>query len=629
MNRSPFRVFVVFGLVCVVLVLMSARSLTAQEGFPPAPTADSFQYGSLLIQGTDLEQQELDRLIEVANSIIGTVEPLVPAAGYRPFALETIRSAEGWALLNFASYPNTSEQAESVHLVTPTLVLGVAQQRPDGTWGTAVEPQEAFYQWISFVPENILSPTSKSIILSVQGLSPLPAAPTAVSVPGLPYPAEQAWRYNDGPHLSWKTNSSLDFGTPTQGVSARVHAADTGIVINKPNDTCLALRRGGDGLIIWYQHIDKADIDDFKLDETVSLGQSIGMTTKTLGCGAVRNTGHHVHITWQLQNNQPYDPEGSSFNGWVVRGENLHKGGTVVKPDMIQKVLYHRDPVTKWRGEYFNNENYAGNPVLVRDDPNINFEWFSNSPGLGVNAEHFSVRWTRNMNFVGGNYEFTVSRDDGARLFIDGRKVFDKWGRGVVTHTFQLNVARGRHDIQFEMHEIDGWATAKLGWTLITGSGGNLALNRPSYATSEAARFNSELANDGSGRTRWTSTSARWGEWWMVDLGSVKPFSQIKINWQANYAINYAIRWSNGPNCADVYSYTTGNLYGVNSAGWVTHEVGNRSARCVAIELMTPRAGRTNYSFWEFEVYNAGAPPLSPLPGVVEEGVVPIPTAQP
>ncbi|MFU8855275.1 PA14 domain-containing protein, partial [Micromonospora sp. SL1-18] len=45
------------------------------------------------------------------------------------------------------------------------------------------------------------------------------------------------------------------------------------------------------------------------------------------------------------------------------------------------------------QGEYFNNVNLTGNPVLTRVDPNVDFDW-TGSPGTGVPANNFSVRWT-------------------------------------------------------------------------------------------------------------------------------------------------------------------------------------------------------------------------------------------
>lgn len=476
MNRSFLHILCVLGFVGITLMAFSVGSLTAQEGAWPT----TFQHGDVLVQGTDLAPQQLDQLIETAASRIGVIGPLTPTAGNQPFVLETIRSASGWALMNFASYPSVSAPAEEpVHLVIPTMILGVAQQDVDGTWRIAVEPEPDFYHLMSLVPESLLSPTSKAIILSVQGLPQQPATTTPVRIPGLPWANGQAWRYNRGPHLAWSTNASLDFGTPTPGVSAQVRAADTGVVINTPNSTCLGVRRGGDGLIIWYQHIVASDINDFQLADTVSLGQIIGMTTTDPGCSG-ESSGYHVHISWQLAQNQEFDPEGSSLNGWVVRGLELRKNGTIVRPNETDTLLYDRGLLSKWTGEYFNNEDFHGDPALVRNDPIINFDWESNSPSQGVNAEHFSVRWTRKLNFAGGHYEFTIRRDDGARLFIDGRKVFEEWDRGVVTHVFPLDIAPGRHEVQFEMHEIDGWASAELRWTLDDPQTDNLLAN-PSF----------------------------------------------------------------------------------------------------------------------------------------------------
>ena len=626
MVRYRDRLCTVLGVVCAVLLLLGGGPLAAQGDSLPTFAPNPFQSVDVRVQGTGLDAQELNQVFESASSLIGSAAPLVSADGYQPFVLKTVRSSDGWALLSFASYPAAiSHQAGPVHLIIPALAAGIAQQRADGTWDVAVEPQPAYYQKINLVPDELLSPSSKAIMRSVQEDGQAPTA-TYKRIPGLPYAVGQAWRLNDGPHNAWSSPSSLDFGTPTIDVSAQVRAAENGVV-DYIGDTCVAVKRGGDGLIIWYQHIVPADINRFKLQETISLGQVIGMTTKVSGCDG-DSGGHHVHITWQLGRDQYLDPEGWSLNGWVVKGNTLRKDGAIVHEGTNERVLYSRDPLTKWRGEYFNNEFFYGDPALVRDDSIINFDWFSGSPGPGVNAEHFSIRWTRKVNFSGGDYEFTISRDDGARLLIDGRQVFEKWNRAVATHTFSVNVNPGDHDLQFEVFEIDGWASAKLSWVQVQPPG-NLALDRPTYATSETVKFSSERANDGNNKTRWASTSARLGEWWAVDLGSVKAFNQVRINWQASYATRYAIHWSNGPNCGNWSNYPNAKVFGVNEAGWVTHNLGNQSARCVAIELATPRVGRTSYSFWEFGVFDGDTQPLSPLPGAAEAIPAPVPTTQP
>ena len=56
-------------------------------------------------------------------------------------------------------------------------------------------------------------------------------------------------------------------------------------------------------------------------------------------------------------------------------------------------------PAERFRGEYFSNRDFAGAPVLVRDDggAGLDFDWGSGSPSsaCGVPADGFSARFTR------------------------------------------------------------------------------------------------------------------------------------------------------------------------------------------------------------------------------------------
>jgi len=118
-----------------------------------------------------------------------------------------------------------------------------------------------------------------------------------------------------------------------------------------------------------------------------------------------------------------------------------------------------------WRAEYYNNIWLSGTPVLVRDDPAINFDWGGRSPGNGVDSDHFSVRWTRSVSFEGGRYRFYVTCDDGARLWIDGQLVIDQWhDHPVTTYTAELTLYGGVHHLRMEYYENMGMAVAKLWW---------------------------------------------------------------------------------------------------------------------------------------------------------------------
>ena len=119
-----------------------------------------------------------------------------------------------------------------------------------------------------------------------------------------------------------------------------------------------------------------------------------------------------------------------------------------------------------WYGRYFNNIDLQEPAVLARNDANLNFDWKAGSPGVGVQNDYFSAIWTRNENFAStDSYEFTITLDDGARVYIDGNRVFDEWfNGGRRTKTFNASVNQGQHQIRVEFYEATGQAAIALTW---------------------------------------------------------------------------------------------------------------------------------------------------------------------
>ncbi len=125
-----------------------------------------------------------------------------------------------------------------------------------------------------------------------------------------------------------------------------------------------------------------------------------------------------------------------------------------------------------WRGEYYNNRYLVGAPVLVRDDPAINYDWGYGSPAPGVvNSDNFSVRWTQSLNFPAGLYRFRVTVDDGVRLYVDGRLVIDQWREQGVSaaQSPDLNLS-GSTPIRLEYFEATGQALVQLTFELVGGA---------------------------------------------------------------------------------------------------------------------------------------------------------------
>jgi PKD repeat protein len=118
--------------------------------------------------------------------------------------------------------------------------------------------------------------------------------------------------------------------------------------------------------------------------------------------------------------------------------------------------------VSGWVGEYFDNRDLQGEPVLVRDDPAIDFDWGEGSPAPEVPADNFSVRWTTSRDLPAGTYRFKFTVDDGVRLWIDDNLLLDAWQDGAKTVTADVNLIRGAHSARVEYYEGTGTATIKL-----------------------------------------------------------------------------------------------------------------------------------------------------------------------
>jgi len=119
--------------------------------------------------------------------------------------------------------------------------------------------------------------------------------------------------------------------------------------------------------------------------------------------------------------------------------------------------------ITDWRGEYFANQSPFGDPVLVRNDMDIDFDWDVGSPDPAIPVDGFSARWTRMLYFAEGPYRFYITVDDGVRFWIDGKLWVDEWHDSVpVTYSFDLYVEEGEHALHLEYYENLGGAMVQL-----------------------------------------------------------------------------------------------------------------------------------------------------------------------
>ncbi|HOX05844.1 MAG TPA: PA14 domain-containing protein [Planctomycetota bacterium] len=121
---------------------------------------------------------------------------------------------------------------------------------------------------------------------------------------------------------------------------------------------------------------------------------------------------------------------------------------------------------TGLRGEYFNGTNF-GHRVFERVDPKVDFE-FSGSPGKGLNANSFSVRWTGQIEPEHSEtYSFATMADDGVRLWVDGQLLIDDWrGHAPEERSGAISLQAGRrYKLQLDYYNGAARGMARLFWS--------------------------------------------------------------------------------------------------------------------------------------------------------------------
>lgn len=122
---------------------------------------------------------------------------------------------------------------------------------------------------------------------------------------------------------------------------------------------------------------------------------------------------------------------------------------------------------SQWQLSFYNNEGTSGSPVWTGTDGSggINHNWGSGSPASGVNADHFSARWERDVNFpTSGDWKFTIRSDDGFRIFIDGELFSHEWSAGWHDISPSKYLTAGIHRIRLDYFDATGGAQVSFSW---------------------------------------------------------------------------------------------------------------------------------------------------------------------
>ena len=199
------------------------------------------------------------------------------------------------------------------------------------------------------------------------------------------------------------------------------------------------------------------------------------------------------------------------------------------------------DLTSKWRAEYYNNETLSGDPAVVTEVSNVNFNWGTGSPSGSISSDHFSARFTKAIWASEQRYVFYSTADDGARVYIDrwgdAWKVIDDWagttgfktsGTSYLPGDVQSGGGRAAYFlVTVEYREDTG--EAKCSFTMFAGGSDE-------YFVGEY--YNKEVSSPLTNGHDWgTMTAVRLDNAINFDWGLASPISGLNID-------SFSIRWT-------------------------------------------------------------------------------------
>ena len=181
-------------------------------------------------------------------------------------------------------------------------------------------------------------------------------------------------------------------------------------------------------------------VDDFSGNHTIDIGEV-----------------QHFANMWRVEDGEPEYRCALDLDG----------DGSVRVPDIMEVAellgnSYTTLPTDSWIGRYYDNGDLARNPVLIRNDPELDFAWGQDSPDSALPSDNFSAEWARAFDLLAGSYCFDVSADDGVRLRVDDSLIIDEWHEAVASYSECVDLSAGTHVVILEYFERLSGAAVSL-----------------------------------------------------------------------------------------------------------------------------------------------------------------------
>ncbi|HEV3172656.1 MAG TPA: glycoside hydrolase family 3 C-terminal domain-containing protein, partial [Actinocrinis sp.] len=240
-----------------------------------------------------------------------------------------------------------------------------------------------------------------------------------------------------------KTNS----GSLTNNVTS---AADTAVARQVAEEGSVLLQNGGSVLPIT------------SADKSIAvIGDDAGVDAETAGNGSAHVNAPYVTTPYQGIQTRA----GSSATVTYSQGV-ANPNGSLVDSSYLTPSSGSGNGLY---GQYYTNNSLSGSPVLTRVDPDINFNWGGLSPGGSVPGTNWSVKWTGTLTPpTTGTYNFSLTSDDGSRLFINGQQIINNWAdQPPTTKTGSVSLTAGQPvSIEVDYFQDGGGSQVNLDWQI-------------------------------------------------------------------------------------------------------------------------------------------------------------------
>jgi beta-glucosidase len=240
------------------------------------------------------------------------------------------------------------------------------------------------------------------------------------------------------------------------GLFERTQTGTPASVVTSPQHAAVARNVAEQGTVLLKNDGSALPLDTSKVHSVAVIGADAGSQAQSAGGGSASVTAPYVITPLQGITSRA----GSKVKVTYAQGPAANGQLPAVPASAFQGPL---------SAQFFNNMTLSGTPVATRTDPNVDFNWNGQSPQSGVGATQWSAKWTGTIvPPATGTYTFSLSSDDGSRLFINGQQVIDNWrDQATNTETATVSLTAGQAaSVEVDYYQNGGASNVSLGWEL-------------------------------------------------------------------------------------------------------------------------------------------------------------------